>query len=76
MSRRSSKPAMPASCGRTRLRGSYFPDAPAHQAIGARYLRDNIKYTLGDDERAGLELFFRYASEIGAVARAGPLQFF
>jgi chorismate dehydratase len=54
----------------------HFPDAPAHQAIGARYLRDNIKYSLGDDERAGLERFFRYASEIGAVARAGPLQFF
>jgi len=54
----------------------HFPDAPAHQAIGARYLRDNIKYSLGDDERAGLERFFRYAAEIGAVARAGPLQFF
>jgi chorismate dehydratase len=54
----------------------YFPDAPVHQAIGARYLRDNIKYSLGDEERAGLELFYRYAAEVGGVARAGMLQFF
>jgi predicted solute-binding protein len=54
----------------------YFPDAPVHQAIGARYLRDNIKYSLGDEERAGLELFYRYAAEIGDVASAGVLQFF
>ena len=54
----------------------YFPDAPAHQAIGARYLRDNIKYSLGDEERAGLELFYRYAAEIGDVASAGALRFF
>ena len=54
----------------------YFPGAPAHQAIGARYLRDNIKYSLGDEERSGLELFYRYAAEIGDVASAGALQFF
>jgi chorismate dehydratase len=54
----------------------YFPGVPAHQAIGARYLRDNIKYSLGDEERAGLELFYRYAAEIGGVASAGVLQFF
>ena len=54
----------------------YFPGAPAHQAMGARYLRDNIKYSLGDEERAGLELFYRYAAEIGDVASAGALQFF
>ena len=54
----------------------YFPGAPAHQAIGARYLRDNIKYSLGDEERAGLELFYRYAAEIGDVASAAVLQFF
>jgi chorismate dehydratase len=54
----------------------YFPDAPARQAIGARYLRDNIRYSLGDEERAGLELFYRYAAEIGDVANAGPLMFF
>jgi len=45
----------------------YFPDSPAHQAVGAAYLRDNIKYHLGEDERAALELFYRYAVEAGVV---------
>ena len=45
----------------------YCPGAPDRQAIAARYLRDNIKYGLGPDERAGLELFYRYAEEAGAV---------
>ena len=49
---------------------------PRQQSIGARYLRDNIKYDLGDDERAGLELFFQYAAEAGAVKRAQPLRFY
>jgi chorismate dehydratase len=54
----------------------YFPNSPAHQAVGAAYLRDNIKYHLGDDERAGLELFYRYAVEVGVVEKeAAPLFF-
>jgi chorismate dehydratase len=53
----------------------YLNDQPDRQALGARYLRDNIKYHLGDDERAGLELFYRYAAEIG-VAPAGQLRFY
>ena len=47
-----------------------------HQAIGARYLRDNIKYGLGADERAGLELFYQYAAEAGVVKSAQPLRFY
>lgn len=54
----------------------YFADSPHRQAIGARYLRDNIKYYLGDPERAGLETFYRYAAEAGVVPVAGPLDFF
>ena len=54
----------------------YFPDAPEHQAVGARYLRDNIKYYLGDEERAGLEAFYRYAAEAGLVPSAGALRFY
>jgi chorismate dehydratase len=53
----------------------YLADQPDRQALGARYLRDNIKYYFGDDERAGLELFYRYAAEIG-VAPAGTLRFY
>ena len=53
----------------------YLKDTPERQALGARYLRDNIKYYFGDDERAGLELFYRYAAETG-VAPAGTLRFY
>jgi chorismate dehydratase len=49
---------------------AYFPDTADRAELGARYLRDNIKYYLGDPERAGLELFFRYASEIGVAPGA------
>jgi chorismate dehydratase len=54
----------------------YSPGAPDRQRVGARYLRDNIKYSLGSDERAGLGLFYRYAAEAGVVDRPGPLRFF
>jgi chorismate dehydratase len=48
----------------------YFPDSIERQAVGARYLRDNIKYHLGDDERAALDRFYRYAAEAGVVTAA------
>ena len=54
----------------------YFAGSPERWAMGARYLRDNIKYSLGAQERAGLELFYRYAVEAGAINRAEPLRFF
>jgi chorismate dehydratase len=54
----------------------YLRDAPSLQALGMRYLRDNIKYRLGDEERAGLELFFRYASEIDVAPASEGLRFF
>ena len=50
--------ALQRGAGRRRRRSpnevaaDYFP-TPARQAIGARYLRDNIKYHLGADELAG-----------------------
>lgn len=55
---------------------AYFADAPEYQTLGAEYLRDNIKYTLGPQERAGLELFYRYAAEAGVVEATSPLRFF
>jgi chorismate dehydratase len=54
----------------------YLRDAPALQAVGARYLRDNIKYDLGDEERAGLELFYRYAAEAGVAPASDGLRFY
>jgi len=59
-----------------RIARAYFADAPEHHARGAQYLRDNIKYQLGDAERAGLETFYRYAAEAGVVADAGRLDFY
>jgi chorismate dehydratase len=35
----------------------------------ARYLRDNVKYGLGPDEGAGLQLFLDYAAELGLGPR-------
>jgi predicted solute-binding protein len=54
----------------------YFPGDPVRQDVSDRYLRDNIKYSLGPDARAGLELFYRYAAEAGVVPRAVTPKFF
>jgi chorismate dehydratase len=54
---------------------AYFPEHE-RQIVGARYLRDNIRAHLGADERAGLELFYRYAVEAGAAAAGRPLQLY
>ena len=54
----------------------YFRDAPQHRDLGARYLRDNIKYYLGADERAGLDLFYRYAAEIGVAPGNQVVRFY
>lgn len=40
------------------------------------YLRGHVRYDFGADERAGLELFYRYAAEVGAIDRTAPLRFF
>jgi len=53
-----------------------FPDRPDRQAVGARYLRDNIRYLLGAEERAGLEMFYRFAAEAGVIAAAAPVRFY
>ncbi len=41
----------------------------------ARYLRDNMRYGLGPDEVAGLQLFFDYAADLG-LGTGRPLEFF
>jgi chorismate dehydratase len=58
------------------LARQYLAGHPERHALGARYLRDNIKYHLGDRERAGLEAFYRYALEAGVVTAARELRFF
>jgi len=58
------------------LAAAWAADDPARRAVAARYLRDNIKYRLGEDERAALDLFYRYAAEAGVVPAAAPLRFY
>jgi predicted solute-binding protein len=58
------------------LAREYLADRPALQALGADYLRDKIKYHFSDDERAGLEAFYRYSVEAGVVPAAQELRFF
>jgi chorismate dehydratase len=55
---------------------AYLRDMPGRQALGMRYLRENIKYHLGAEEQAGLELFYRYAAEIDVAPSSDGLRFF
>jgi chorismate dehydratase len=55
---------------------AYLRDMPGRQAVGMRYLRENIKYHLGAEEQAGLELFYRYAAEIDVAPSSDGLRFF
>lgn len=58
------------------IANEYFKGQPGREEAGERYLRDNIRYGLGEEERAGLERFYRYAAEAGVVSDAGPLRFY
>ena len=64
------------------LQGGHNPDLPLtwyedlFKAIKARYLRDNIRYRVGDGELEGLKTFFRYAAELNLATFDGRLRFF
>ena len=45
-------------------------------ARAAAYLRDNVKYGLGADEAAGLQLFLNYAADLGLAPRRRTLEFY
>jgi chorismate dehydratase len=45
-------------------------------ARAAIYLRDNVKYGLGPEEAAGLQMFLDYAAEMGLGPRRRTLAFF
>ena len=55
---------------------AYYPNDPAREAVASAYLRDNIRYVLGDDELEGLQTFYRYAAELRLVAHDGSLRFY
>lgn len=49
---------------------------PAHAALGRAYLRENISYTLGERELAGLHRYYELAAKHGVVDSASPLALF
>jgi chorismate dehydratase len=48
----------------------------ARTARASAYLRDNVKYGLGPEEAAGLQLFLDYAADLGLAPRRRTLEFF
>lgn len=48
----------------------YFPGDSAKIRLGAEYLRENVKYALGEREVAGLQMFYALAAELGIVPAA------
>jgi chorismate dehydratase len=54
----------------------YFADDPSLAAFGAAYLRDYIRFEVGERECAALERFFALAAEIGAAPPVLPLRFY
>jgi len=49
---------------------------PERAALGRAYLRDNIRYTLGEPERAGLSRYYELAAQHGLVEAEVPLAFY
>lgn len=58
------------------IAAEYAAGDSARQARAARYLRDNVRYGLGDAERRGLQLFLDHAAELGMGPRARTVEFF
>lgn len=54
----------------------YFPAESDRQETAEKYLRDNIRYRLGLEEREGLERFYQYAAEAGVIPQAAAPLFY
>ena len=48
----------------------------AATARAAKYLKDNVKYGIGQDDAAGLQMFLDYAADLGLAPRKRSLEFF
>jgi predicted solute-binding protein len=51
------------------IAAEYAPDDPTRAAKAAAYLRDNVRYGLGPEEVAGLQLFLDRAAALGLAPR-------
>ena len=58
------------------IAAEYAHGDSARTARAARYLRDNVKYGLGADEAAGLQMFLNYAADLGLAPQRRPVEFF
>jgi hypothetical protein len=53
-----------------------FPDSPDKAARADLYLRENVKYALGEPEIAGLRRFYELAVEVGVLVSAEAPRFY
>ena len=51
------------------IAAEYAPDDAGRRARAARYLRDNVRYAMGERERQGLQRFLDYAADLGIAPR-------
>jgi chorismate dehydratase len=51
-----------------------YPGDGQRKAVAERYLRENIRYYLGDEEIEGLTRFYRYAAELKLASYDGSLR--
>ena len=58
------------------IAAEYGRGSPEATARAAAYLRDNVKYGLGDEEIRGLQTFLDYAADVKAAPRKRRLEFF
>jgi chorismate dehydratase len=58
------------------IAAEYGGGDPRRGAPAAAYLRDNVKYGLGAEAAAGLQLFLDYAADVGAGPRRRRVEFF
>lgn len=53
-----------------------FPESPANAERADLYLRENVKYALGEREIAGLRRFYELAAEVGVLTSPVEPQFY
>jgi chorismate dehydratase len=58
------------------IAGQFAEHDPHLRARARTYLRDNLRYGLGEAERAGLTRFHELAAEIGLIRGVEPLRFY
>lgn len=61
---------------REEIAAEYGAGDARRAARAAIYLRDNVKYGLGTEEAAGLQMFLDYAADMGLGPRRRTLEFF